>query len=100
MIAYGFPLLPAAALSFILAAVVNFYLSSRWVFTQKPTAPLFTKFLLAALIGLTINVLVTVVLARTLAISPMLAKIGGIAVALIFNFTINLLLVFRAKQTG
>jgi putative flippase GtrA len=92
------PLLPAAAVSFILAAIVNFQVSSRFVFKRQATGRRFAVFLLAALLGLAINVYITVSVARSFYLPPIYAKIAGIAVALIVNFLLNLLLVFRVND--
>lgn len=87
---------PAAIASFTLAAVVNFFLTARFVFGQRPTGRGFTLFLLAALIGLTVNVGVTVAAVELLGLLPVVAKIVGIGTAFSLNFLLNLLVVFRA----
>jgi putative flippase GtrA len=88
---------PAAVASFALAAVVNFLLTARFVFGQRPTGRGFTLFLLAALIGLTVNVSVTIAGVELLDLPPVVAKIVGIGTAFSLNFLLNLLVVFRVK---
>jgi putative flippase GtrA len=50
---------PAAATSFCVAAFVNFELTSRFVFKRDATGRGFALFLLAVLIGLIVNVGIT-----------------------------------------
>jgi len=88
---------PAAVASFALAAAVNFLLTARFVFGQRPTGRGFTLFLLAALIGLTVNVGVTIAGVELLGLEPLVAKIVGIGTAFSLNFLLNLLVVFRVR---
>jgi putative flippase GtrA len=87
----------AAAASFTLAAVVNFLLTARFVFGQRPTGRAFTLFSLAALIGLTVNVGVTIAAVELLGLPPMVAKVAGIGASFSVNFLLNLLVVFRVR---
>jgi putative flippase GtrA len=93
----GIELFPAAASSFSLGAIVNFLLSSRFVFRQSATGKKFLIFFLAALIGLVINVYTTLSVITYFQIDARLAKIAGIAAAFFINFLINLFIVFRQK---
>jgi putative flippase GtrA len=93
--ALGLATLPAAVTSFALAAVVNFLLTARFVFGHRATGRGFTRFLLAALVGLAVNVGVTLVAAELLGVPAVLAKIVGIGTAFTVNFLLNLLVVFR-----
>lgn len=93
----GLGTLPAAAASFAAAALVNFTLTSKFVFRRRPTASLFIAFLTAALGGLAVNVGVTVLAAQMLQIDPRLAKLIGIGVAFFVNFLLNVHVVFRAR---
>ena len=86
---------PAAVASFAFAAVVNFLLTARFVFGQRPTGRGFTLFLLAALIGLTVNVGVTIAVVELFGLPPIVAKIIGIGTAFSLNFLMNLRVVFR-----
>src|SRR5689334_18986915 len=85
----GGVLLPAV-LSFVLAAVVNYTLSSIWVYRRDwrslRRAALFLAF---ACVGLAINAGVTWLLATSLPIAPTLAKVGGVGVAFAANFLMN-----------
>ena len=85
----------AAVLSFLVAAAVNYTLTSAWVFGRDWRSPRRAAlFLLFATVGLAINAGVTWLLATTLPIAPTLAKVGGVAVAFGVNFLMNALLVF------
>jgi len=89
------PIAVAAVTSFCVAAVVNFLLSSRYVFGRAPTWRGFGLFFVAALGGLMINVLVTLAGSWYLGIMPVLAKILGVGTAFLCNFWLNLRIVFR-----
>lgn len=91
----GLPVLLAATLSFCTAAVVNYLLSSRLVFERQASTTGFGRFLIAALVGLSVNVGVTMVCASTLHTPLIAAKILGIGAAFLINFTLNLLFVFK-----
>jgi putative flippase GtrA len=86
----------AATLSFLVAVIVNYTISSYFVF--EAGAPSFRRgfyFLLAATVGLAINVTVTSIAPIVLNLEPVLAKITGIAIAFVVNFAINRQIVFR-----
>ncbi|MDB5743675.1 MAG: putative rane protein [Polaromonas sp.] len=91
-------LLPAIA-SFMVAAVVNYLLSSIWVYQRQwRSLSRAAKFLFFALIGLTINAGTTWWFAQALPIAPTLAKVGGVGVAFTANFLMNTFIVFRAED--
>jgi len=91
-------LLPAA-LSFLVAAVVNYTLSSLKVYRSDWRSPRRAAlFLLFACVGLSINASVTWALAAALPIAPTLAKVGGVGVAFVANFLMNTFIVFRPEQ--
>jgi len=91
-------LLPAAA-SFAVAAVVNYSLSSLWVYRRQwRSLRRAALFLLFASVGLCINAGVTWWLGSALPIPPTLAKVGGVATAFIANFLMNTFIVFRAED--
>ena len=88
-------LLPAA-LSFLFAAVVNYTLSSLWVYRRRwRSARRAALFGLFALVGLGINAGATWALASWLPIHPTLAKTGGVGIAFLANFLMNTFIVFR-----
>jgi putative flippase GtrA len=93
----GAPVLACAALSFCVAAVVNFTLTSRYVFASAFGWRRLWVFLVFALVGLVINASVTTVVAAAFPVPPIVAKLCGIAVAFVFNFLLNLLVVFRTR---
>ena len=90
--------MPAAAVSFCVANVFNFLLTSRFVFKQQSSSRRYLLFFLGALIGLTVNVGVTTIGTIIVALPAILAKLLGIGVAFLINFFINLKLVFRNKH--
>ncbi len=85
----------AAALSFGVAAAVNYMLSSLWVYRRRwdslRRAALFLGF---ACVGLAVNAGVTWWLASTWPVHATLAKVGGVASAFLINFWMNTRLVF------
>jgi putative flippase GtrA len=94
----GGVLLPAV-LSFLVAAVVNYSLSSVWVFRRQwRSIRRVALFLLFASVGLAINAGATWVLASTLPIHATFAKIGGVAIAFVANFLMNAFFVFRGED--
>lgn len=90
----------AATLSFCIAAGVNYGLSSRFVFARGATARGFALFFVAALIGLSINLGVTLAGVYLAGLAPILAKIAGIGTAFLVNFALNLLVVFRPSAAA
>jgi putative flippase GtrA len=87
----------AACLSFWLAALVNYNLTSQFVFNREATLRGFGPFLVAALVGLTVNIGVTSMGVFVVGLPPLAAKLMGIAIAFFVNFLINLRLVFHTK---
>lgn len=88
----------AAALSFVVAAVVNYTLSSLWVYRRAwrdlRRAGLFLVF---ACVGLCLNTGMTWWLASAWPLHLTLAKVGGVATAFGFNFLVNTRLVFGRR---
>lgn len=89
---------PAAAASFCVAILVNFQLISRFVFKQNATARRFFFYLLGALVGLVVNVGITVAGTDFLALPEIAAKIFGVGTAFLVNFALNVAVVFRKKK--
>lgn len=94
------PIAVSAVTSFLLAAVVNYLLSGRWVFQSAPSLRGFGLFLLAALGGLLVNVSITLAASLYLGIPPVLAKLVGVGTAFLVNFWLNQRIVFRRKAAG
>lgn len=84
----------AGCLSFGTAALVNYSLTSRFVFNREATLRGLAAFTAAALIGLAVNVGVTLLGTFALGFPPVAAKLMGIAIAFVVNFLINLRVVF------
>jgi putative flippase GtrA len=91
----GLPIVLAASCSFAVATVVNFLLTSRWVFRAKPTGQRYVVFLTGALLALLVNVSLTFVGVRHLMLPPTAAKTCAIGVTFLLNFWINARIVFR-----
>ncbi|AEG94929.1 candidate membrane protein [Ramlibacter tataouinensis TTB310] len=86
-----------AVLSFLVAAVVNYTLSSLWVYRRQwRSLRRAALFLLFACVGLAINAGVTWAIAGALPVHPTLAKVGGVGIAFVANFLMNTFIVFRA----
>lgn len=96
----GLGLWPSAALSFTVAAVANFALSSRLVFASRIEGRLFPLFFAVALVGLTVNTGVTVAAGGLLGLPPPLAKLTGIGTSFLFNFGANARVVFGNSPSG
>jgi putative flippase GtrA len=88
----------AASVSFIVAAIVNYQLTSRFVFNTNPSKNSFYKFFSIALLGMAINVLITVFLINVHNINPMLSKLIAIGIAFFVNFYLNLKIVFTTPK--
>lgn len=87
----------AASLSFGIAAIVNYGLSSRFVFKQAASLRGFAMFLAGALVGLCVNLGVTLACLFWLGFPPVAAKITGVGLAFLVNFLINRSIVFRRR---
>lgn len=88
----------ASCLSFCVAALVNYSLTSRFVFNREATVRGLAAFTAAALIGLMVNIGVTLLAVFTVGLPPLAAKLAGIGSAFIVNFLINLRIVFRTRS--
>jgi len=88
------PVGPAAVASFLAAAGVNYTLTSTFVFANALSRRGFYRFFLFAVVGLVINVCVTVSVATVFAINPLFAKLSGIGIAFFFNYAFNAIYVF------
>lgn len=95
LIRAGMHLVPGAILSFTISAVVNYLLTSRFVFAHPASVRGFLLFFAAALVGLLVNVSITVLVATQSDLPAWLAKLTGVGIAFLFNFLANATLVFR-----
>lgn len=89
---------PAAALSFLIATVVNYGLTARFVFRSPTSIRGYWRFLAAAAAGFGMNVGITVLAIWYFDMHPVPAKTLGIGLAFFANFLLNLLFVFRPKD--
>jgi putative flippase GtrA len=98
--AVAVPIAVAAVSSFCLATVVNYLLTSRYVFKQAPTIQAYGLFFVGAIGGLLVNVAVTLTGSLYFGILPVLAKLLGVGTAFLVNFWLNLRVVFRTTAAG
>jgi putative flippase GtrA len=96
----GVPIALAASASFCVAAVVNYTLTSIFVFKTPLSPKGFVLFFGVALLGMSINVGVTVAGSAFTPFGPILSKVAGIGVAFLFNFWLNSTFVFKAPGVG
>ena len=94
----GLGIAVTATLSFLVASVCNYWLASRHVFGAARSLTGYGKFLIGASLGLLINVGLTAWLVAHSPLPPVAAKIVSIGVAFVFNFAVNLLVVFRTRD--
>jgi putative flippase GtrA len=92
------PVMLAAACSFLMATVVNFFLSARWVFGAPANARGYRLFLSGAMFGALVNVTLTTVGVTSPDLPRIVAKMAAVAVTFMVNFWINALVVFRNKD--
>ena len=94
------PVAAAATFSFVCAAIVNYVLTTIFVFDEKFGAGRFMKFLAFATVGLMFNVCVTILVAGATSAPLPLAKAIGIGTAFLFNFWLNLAFVFGPETSN
>jgi putative flippase GtrA len=94
----GVGIAAGGTLSFCVAALVNYWLTSRFVFGQGKTAAGFALFFVFALVGLAVNMGVTLAGVFWLGLVPIVAKVLGIGTAFLINFALNAGIVFREKR--
>ena len=93
---FGVKVLVAAALSFLIATVVNYLLSARYVFAAGALSiEGYVRFLAGASVGFLVNVGVTWAAHGVFEVVPILAKAIGIGIAFFANFALNKMFVFR-----
>jgi putative flippase GtrA len=94
----GMGIAAAGTASFCLAAFVNYCLTSRFVFGQGSTAIGFAFFFVVAIVGLAVNVGVTLAGVYWFDLLPIVAKVSGIGTAFLINFGLNTAIVFRTRR--
>ena len=93
------PVAPAATVSFLCAAVVNYVLTAKFVFKATFVAGEFLKFFAFATVGLVFNVTVTVLIASLTPAPLPVAKAIGIGTTFLFNFWLNAVFVFGQRRS-
>ena len=89
----------SAMASWFIAAVVNYALTSRFVFKRDLKWHDCFRFFAGALFGFSVNIGVTLACSFGLGLYPPLAKVTGIAIAFGVNFAVNVLWVFHPRHS-
>jgi putative flippase GtrA len=97
LVGFKLSIVAAGCLSFCIAALVNYSLTSRFVFNREATLRGLAAFTAAALVGLMVNVGVTLLGVFVVGLPPIASKVMGIGIAFIVNFLINLRVVFHRE---
>jgi putative flippase GtrA len=90
----GVQIVPAATCSFLAATVVNFLLTSRWVFGQQATVKRYALFLPGTLFSLLVNVAITSVCAIELGFPRGISKVVAVGLTFLLSHWINARFVF------
>ncbi|MEZ5936443.1 MAG: GtrA family protein [Alphaproteobacteria bacterium] len=93
------PSVIAAAVSFLIASVVNYFLTARYVFHAPIGLANYGLFLSGASLGFAINVGVTLYCSTIVGLPAPLAKLAGVGVAFFANFALNSVFVFRKSSS-
>ena len=88
----------AAVVSFLVASVVNYLLTARYVFRSPISLMNYGWFLSAASLGFAVNVGVTLYFSHVIGVFPPLAKVVAVGVAFFANFALNSVFVFRRSK--
>ncbi|HWF00228.1 MAG TPA: GtrA family protein [Caulobacteraceae bacterium] len=96
----GVPAVAATTCSFLVAAAVNYSLCSIFVFRKPASARGFFIFVSGAALGYCINSGITLAGMSLTHFPPELCKVAGIGTAFLFNFYVNLTVVFRDRSAA
>ena len=92
------PVVLAATVSFLAAAIVNYLLTSRLVFQEAATVRRFGAFLAGTLLTLVINVSITSAGVIYLSLPHTLSKIIAVGTTFFISFWVNANLVFSGRS--
>ena len=95
LLAFSVSIELAAVLSFFVALIVNYTLSSLIVFKRTIDLVRFAKFAAGALVGMAINISITIWIGQMFPDFAIAAKLCGITTAFFYNFMINKYVIFR-----
>ena len=98
LIALRFPVAAAATCSFTLAALTNYVLTSRFVYGRALSIRRLVGFTAFALMGMMVNVGVTVAVAVLTGAPAVASKLVGIGTAFLLNFWVNSAFVFAGDH--
>lgn len=96
----GAPLVPAAIISFLAATVVNFLLSSRWVFYVRVSVARYALFFSGTLFSLLVNVTVTSICVICLGLPRGISKLVAVGTTFLVSYWINARLIFGKKTAA
>jgi putative flippase GtrA len=101
LIAAGLASAPAAALSFAVAITLNYVLTNRFVYGCRLQWRRYLRFLGTTLLGLAVNVSVTLAAFHVAGLPSMAAKTVGLGLAFLCNFTmVHFLIYARERPEG
>jgi putative flippase GtrA len=88
------------ALGFVLAALSNYYINSKWTFKNNQTEKVsgFLRFFFFSAIGLVLNYFILNLFMRYAEIDFYASKSCAIAVVFVWNFSANYLFTFKEKK--
>lgn len=88
--------------SFTVSVVVNYYLSSRFVFVMKikNIKEEFFLFVLLSVVGLGINEVILGILTETFSVYYMFSKIVATAIVMVYNFVTRKVLIERTTSSA
>ena len=89
----------ASVVSFLIASIVNYVLTARYVFHAPIGLVNYGLFLSCASLGFAVNVGVTLYFSNVVGLLAPLSKLAGIGAAFFVNFALNSVLTFR-KSSG
>jgi len=99
LLRYSSLLAVSAVASWYIAAMVNYALTSRFVFKRGLQWRDCVRFIVGALFGFSVNICVTLACSIGLGMYPPLAKVAGIVIAFGVNFAVNVLWVFHPRHS-
>jgi putative flippase GtrA len=80
----------ASAIGFALSSMLNYRLNYRFTFRSNlPHSRTFSKFMVVAIVGLTINTTCMYVLVKFTPLHYIAAQVGATAITLLWSFSIN-----------
>ncbi len=96
----GLHYMPAASISFLVAATSNYLLNRRWTFADSNDSFRgWFLYLLVNLLGLGANLIVLLIFRESLNWPVILAQLAGIGAGTVLNFVLSKTLVFSSQHS-